>query len=177
MERNQKSLLKYFFLIQADVFSTAFPKNTELFVVRGKSYLLSYYCLYNVEKKKIKKRVKKIPFLPASWIYWNRPVLRSSEVCSVFEAWFLSAEKQVGYVRSGINVSTLPFLVRYCHRSSWRRTKQFKCSWPQKTLKRRKKRKKRKEREKIKKLHTNIKPFLKAKAPPQNNRNFKQLWL
>lgn len=57
MERNQKSLSKYFFLILADVFSTAFPKKYK--VIHCKRQVMSnrllLFLLYNLEKKERKK--------------------------------------------------------------------------------------------------------------------------
>lgn len=158
----------FFFFILADVFSITFPKNPKLFILRSKKSLIGYYCtlfIYLFLKRAI------IFFLPASCIYWNRPVLRSSTVCSVFVAWFLSAEKQVGNVRSDTKFSTLPFLARYCHRSSWRRTKQFKCSWPQKTFFFFKKKEEKKRRQ------NNYILLLSNfwRKTPQHNRNFLQL--
>lgn len=118
-------------------FQLLLKKKKKEFTVRGKLSLIGYYYIYYI----IKKRRAIIFFLPASCIYWKRPVLRSSEECSVFEAWFLSVEEEARYRRSDTNVSALPVLVRYSQTSSWRRTKQFKCSWPQKTFTEKKKKK------------------------------------
>lgn len=136
MERNQKTIFVLFFH-PSRCLSNCFKKKKKEFTVRGKLSLIGYYCIYYI----IKKRRAIIFFLPASCIYWKRPVLRSSEECSVFEAWFLSIEEEARYRRSDTNVSALPVLVRYSQTSSWRRTKQFKCSWPQKTFTEKKKKK------------------------------------
>lgn len=156
MERNQKTIFVLFFHPSRWLSNCFKKKKKKEFTVRGKLSLIGYYCIYYI----IKKRRAIIFFLPASCIYWKRPVLRSSEECSVFEAWFLSVEEEARYRRSDTNVSALPVLVRYSQTSSWRRTKQFKCSWPQKTFTEKKKkrqkmityscfwRKKKKERKK-----------------------------
>lgn len=78
-----KKLFLFYFFILADGFPIALKKKKKKeFTVRGKLSLIGYYCIYYI----IKKRRAIIFFLPASCIYWKRPVLRSSEECSVFEA-------------------------------------------------------------------------------------------
>lgn len=74
-------------------------------------------------------------YIPASCTYWNSPVRRSSVLCSLLNGSLFSMGAGIWGSASEACTCKFPCFWRYPLSSSCRRTKQFKCSWPQKTFK------------------------------------------